>query len=436
MKIGKDVSVCVIGAGPSGITAVKHLVQVGITNIVCYDKNNQVGGNWIYSPDPSHSSVYETAHIISSKKLSQYHDFKMPEDYPDYPGHKLLLKYFQDYANHFGVTKYIQFNTEVANTEVKEDGSWEVTLKDGSKKTFNYLIVASGHHWNPSIPAFQGTFTGEVMHSHYYKSHLPYKGKRVLIIGAGNSACDISVDVSRYASFTAISWRRGYYVFPKIVFGQPGDVFASRTNFLPRWMRRILFRLTYKITVGSNEKYGLQKPDHKVLSSHPILNSQFLNHLRHGDIHPRKNVKEFNGKMVTFEDGLKEEYDAIIMGTGYKISFPYLHYDQLNYENKKEVNLFLKIFHPDFPTLGIIGLFQPQGCIWPASDTQAQIMANYIVGNYKLPKNINKEIKKETDEIKRNFLPTYRHLTEVEYHSFQKRLDKQVPKKAPVWNNS
>ena len=433
MKQGKDVSVCVIGAGPSGITAVKHLIQVGITNIVCYDKNDQVGGNWIYSPNPSHSSVYETAHIISSKKFSQYHDFKMPVDYPDYPNHKLLLKYFQDYANHFGVTKYIQFNMAVAKTEVQKDGSWLVTLKDGSQKQFDYLIIASGHHWNPNIPTIPGTFTGEIMHSHFYKTHLPYKGKRVLIIGAGNSACDIAVDISRHAAFTAISWRRGYYVFPKIVFGQPGDVFASKSLFLPRWIRRILFRITYKLTVGNNEKYGLPKPDHKVLSSHPILNTQFMNHLRHGDIHPRRNVKEFNDKTVIFEDGLQEEYDNIVMGTGYKISFPYLHYDQLNYENKKEVDLYLKIFHPDFPTLGIIGLFQPQGCIWPASDTQAQIMANYILGTYKLPKNINNEIRKEINENKKNFIDTYRHLTEVDYHAFQKRLDKQVPKKAPKW---
>ena len=436
MKQGKDVSVCVIGAGPSGITAVKHLIQVGITNIVCYDKNDQVGGNWIYSPDPSHSSVYETAHIISSKKLSQYHDFKMPEEYPDYPNHKLLLKYFQDYADHFGVTKYIQFKTEVQKAELQADESWIVTLKDGTGKSFDYLLVASGHHWNPSMPSIPGTFTGEIMHSHYYKSHLPYKGKKVLVIGAGNSACDISVDISRHAAFTAISWRRGYYVFPKIVFGQPGDVFASKTMFLPLRIRRILYRITYKLTVGNNAKYGLPKPDHKVLSSHPILNSQFLNHLRHCDIHPRKDVKEFNGKMVTFTDGTQEEYDNIIMGTGYKISIPYIQYDSLNYENKNEVDLYLKIFHPDFKTLGIIGLFQPQGCIWPASDTQAQIVANYIVGNYKWPKNIKKEIQKEVDENRKKFIGTYRHLTEVEYHSFQKRLDKQVPKKAPVWNTS
>lgn len=433
MKTGTDAKVCVIGAGPSGITAVKHLIQVGITNIVCYDKNDQVGGNWLFNPDPSHSSVYEAAHIISSKRLSQYHDFKMPDDYPDYPGHKLLLKYFQDYANHFGVTKYIKFNTEVANTELQEDGTWKVTLKDGSADTFDYLMVASGHHWNPSMPDIPGKFTGELMHSHYYKTHIPYKNKRVLIIGAGNSGCDISVDVSRHATFTAISWRRGYYVFPKLIFGQPGDVFALKTKRLPRRVRRFFFKLTHKLVVGNMEKYGLPKPDHQVLSSHPILNTHFLNLLRHGDIHPRKNVTEFNEKMVTFADGTQEEYDNVIMATGYKISFPYLHYDQLNFEDKTEVDLYLKMYHPDFPTLGIIGLFQPQGCIWPASDTQAQIFANYIVGNYKWPKNVRKEIKKETDDIKKNFVNSYRHMTEVDYHPFQKALDKQVPKKAPKW---
>ena len=94
---------CVIGAGPSGIAAAKALLQAGFTDVTVFERNLEVGGNWIYKPEPSHSSVFETTHIISSKALSQYEDFPMPAGYPDYPGHAQLKDYFQSYARHFGV---------------------------------------------------------------------------------------------------------------------------------------------------------------------------------------------------------------------------------------------------------------------------------------------------------------------------------------------
>ncbi|MCL4254438.1 MAG: NAD(P)/FAD-dependent oxidoreductase, partial [Anaerolineae bacterium] len=221
MKRGKDVRVCVIGAGPSGITAAKHLLQAGIQNVVVYERNNQVGGNWIYSPDPSHSSVYETTHIISSKKLSQYHDFPMPADYPDYPSHQQLLKYFHDYARHFGVDKVTEFNTEVKHITKTADDGWDVTLHDGRVEHFDHLLVANGHHSVPKMPTYQGNFEGEFIHSHDFKHNRPFKDKRVLVIGGGNSACDIAVETGRVSAFTGISWRRGYHIVPKFVFGLP-----------------------------------------------------------------------------------------------------------------------------------------------------------------------------------------------------------------------
>lgn len=423
--------VCVIGAGPSGITAAKHLLQVGLTNFVVYDRNSEVGGNWVYSPDPGHSSVYETSHIISSKKLSQYHDFPMPDWYPDYPGHTLLKKYFQSYADHFGVTPFIKFNTSVAKAVMNDDLSWTVRLDSGEEELFDYLIVANGHHWNPRYPDFPGEFSGETMHSHFYRTNLPFRDKRVLVVGGGNSACDIAVDVSRFAKFTGLSWRRGYYVVPKIILGMPSDVLSSRTQWLPFWIRRRLFYLLWKIMVGSNENYGLPRPDHKLLEAHPILNSALLDRLRHGDIHPRPNIEKIEGKDVIFSNGTAEEYDAIVFGTGYKINFPFFYYPELDFSDKNFVDLYLKMFHPKFPTLAIIGLVQPQGCIWPLSDTQSQIMSNYIVGNYRWPKDIEKRIEKDRRKTLKKYLNTPRHSTEVDYHDFQKRLFREVPKSAP-----
>ncbi len=423
--------ICVIGAGPSGITAAKHLLQVGLTNFIVYDKNSEVGGNWIYSADPSHSSVYETSHIISSKRLSQYHDFPMPDWYPDYPGHKLLKAYFQSYARHFGVNDFIRFNTSVVNARMNGDTTWTIELDTGEVEDFDYLIVANGHHWNPRYPDFPGEFSGETMHSHFYRTNTPFRDKRVLVVGGGNSACDIAVDVSRFAAFTGLSWRRGYYVIPKIFLGMPADVLNAKTTWLPEWVRRKLLYLLWKVTVGSNEKYGLPKPDHKLLETHPILNTALLDRLSHGDIHPRPNIERFEGNSVVFTDGTVDEYDTIIFGTGYKINFPFFDYPELDFSEKNYVDLYLKMFHPKFPTLGIIGLVQPQGCIWPLSDTQGQIMANYILGTYKWPKDMEKRIEKEVKKTLKKYINTPRHSTEVDYHEFQKRLFQEVPKSAP-----
>lgn len=435
MQQGQSARVCIIGAGPSGITAAKHLLQVGHTNFVVYEKNNQVGGNWVYSDDVTHSSVYETAHIISSKAMSQYHDYPMPDNYPDYPSHKLLLRYFQGYAEHFGVMPYIEFETCVVSAEKQADETWQIRLDDGRLEAFDYLIVANGHHWNPRLPNYEGNFTGEFIHSHRYRTHLPYRGKRVLVIGGGNSACDIAVDVARHAEFTAISWRRGYYVIPKFMFGLPPDVFNARVHWIPTWIRKRLNFITWYLVTGGNKKYGLPTPDYAITETHPTVNSNLLYHLRHGDIHPRLDIERFDGTQVHFVDGQFEEFDAIIAATGYQITFPFFDEDFINYA-ERNVDLYLRMFHADHPSLIFIGLLQPQGCIWPLADTQAQLTANYIMGNYQLPANIRDRIQNEIAHINRNYSDSVRHSLEVDYHRFQKRLFDELHDNAPIWQHS
>ena len=173
-------NVCVIGAGPSGITAIKNLLDEGI-QVTAYDYNNEVGGNWIYSEDESHSSVFETTHIISSKTLSQYEDFTFDDfepGIPDYPSHYQLRRYFQAYARKFDLYQVIQFNTLVKDCKLLEDKTWEVTLEQNgieSKNQFSDLVVCNGHHWKPRHPDYPGEFTGEYLHSHQYKKAAPFK---------------------------------------------------------------------------------------------------------------------------------------------------------------------------------------------------------------------------------------------------------------------
>ncbi len=426
-------SVCVIGAGCSGITALKNLLQAGVEDVVCYEQNDRVGGNWIYSPKESHSSVCETTHIISSRKLSEYMDFPMPDDYPDYPSHEQVLQYFQAYTDHFGLERYIRFQTRVKHVVKTGDERWNVELADGSSRTFDFLFIANGHHSVPRLPELPGEFSGEFLHSHSYKTNEPFKDQRVLVIGAGNSGCDCAVEISRVAEKVAISIRRPQYIIPKFFLGRPSDTFNEKLVWLPNRLADWLRKLTLRIQVGDYRDYGLENPDFPVTKSHPTLNSELLYKIRHGKVHPRKAIAAVSGKTVRFADGREETFDTIIAATGYKIALPFFDHDFLNYEEADRVPLWLRMFHPDHPTLVFIGLFQPQGAIWPLSDYQAKLAANYVAGRWQLPANLRELAEQDADRIGKEFLKAKRHTIEVHYHPFLHRLQRQIPKDAPSW---
>lgn len=418
--------IAIIGAGPSGIAAAKRMLAAGLDRLVVFDRNMEVGGNWIYNEAQSHSSVFETTHIISSKTWSQYEDFPMPTHYPDYPSHRQLLDYFQAYAKHFGILPYIRFGTSIQEARPSEEG-WALRLATGEVEHFDYLLVANGHHWSPRIPHYEGTFSGTFLHSHDYKNNRAYAGKRVLVIGGGNSACDCAVETARVSEKTTISMRRGYYIIPKFMMGEPTDVVSARSHWLPKFIRKPLLKLALRLEVGSYEAYGLQKPRDPLLSVHPTLNSELLYALRHGKVEPKPDIAYFAGKTVCFKDGTSDEFDVIIACTGYYIRHPFFDKALIDYEDK-EVPLFLRVFHPNHRNLFFIGLVQPLGCIWPLADKQAALVAQHIKGAYKLPPNMPQRIAKELVEIRQQYQATPRHTVEVDYHDYLKALQKELKK--------
>jgi thioredoxin reductase len=421
--------VCVIGAGPSGITAAKNLLDEG-HDVVVYDLGSEVGGNWVFSESVGHSSVFETTHIISSRTLSEYADYPMPLDYPDYPSHKHLADYFKSYATHFNLYPFIQFNTLVKNCVMLDDGKWEVTTEKGGteeNKIFDALAVCNGHHWLPRIPSYPGVFNGEFIHSHEVKRFSRFAGKRVLVIGGGNSACDVAVESSRVASSVDISWRRGYWIAPKFMMGKPADVFSTKIHWLPRKLWQKISAISLFLRNGSNKDYGLPEPDGPLGSHHPTINEDLFFTIRHGKIKPKKDIERFDGNEVVFKDGSRGNYDIIVACTGYIISHPFFEKKLIDY-TQGEVPLWLRMMHPTLKSLYFIGLFQPLGCIWPGSELQSKIMARELSGKWERPADIERKIDLELKHPDFNQINTPRHTITVDFHRFKKRLLKQLPK--------
>lgn len=436
--------IAVIGAGPSGITALKNLLDQGL-DAVTFDRNEEVGGNWIYSENESHSSVFETTHIISSKTLSQYEDFPFDEFDPetaDYPSHEVLRNYFQAYARKFNLYPFIRFGTMVKECKWIDDLNWQITTeKDGIETTeqFTHLVVANGHHWKPRYPEYPGEFTGEFLHSHHFKKAAPFAGKRVLVIGGGNSACDVAVETSRVSAYTAISWRRGYRIVPKFFFGKPSDKVAEQTKWLPVKVRGFFNQLLLKVMLGDNKAYGLRPITEPFGATHPTINDELLHKIRHGKVKPRLDIKRFEGKKVIFEDGKTEEYDSIIACTGYWLTHPFFEKDFIDYSSGP-VPLYLKMFHPKITNLYFIGMFQPLGCIWPGAELQSKLMAQELIGKWKRPKNIEALCEREVTDPHYKQVNTPRHTITVDFHLFVKDLKKELPKdyvsKRPIVRNT
>jgi hypothetical protein len=420
---------CVIGAGAAGLAAARHL-QAGSIPFELVEREQDVGGLWDASLP--HSPVYRSAHLISSKPLTEFPDFPMPRDYPDYPDHAQALDYLRSYADAFGLYRSIHFGRTVERAERGEGGEWKVTFGNGETRLYSGLIVASGIHWVPNVPEVPGTFDGECIHSSRYKTPEIFRNKRVLVVGAGNSGCDIAVEAGQHAARTFLSVRRGYHYIPKYAFGRPIDQVGEigLRLHLPLFIRRPLNQLLLRIVVGRPDQFGLPRPDHKLLESHPIVNSQILQSLGQGDIHPKADLQELRGREVLFKDRTTELIDLIVYATGYRVSFPFLAPQHLNSTDGRP-NFYLHVFHPTCDDLFIVGMIQPDSGVWRLMDLQARAVARYIAATRSNGAGLRK-----VRSLKRGpppdlgggirYVASDRHRYEVEHSSYGRRLKKLI----------
>lgn len=426
--------VCIIGAGPSGITACKILQEGGIT-FDCFEAGSDIGGIWRYNNDNGMSAAYKSLHINSSKKLTQYTDFPMPEDYPDFPHHEQVYAYLRSYADHFGIRQQITFNTSVEKVTPTEGGKYLVTLSNGEERAYNYVIVANGHHWKPRWPEppFPGEYSGEILHSIAYRTPDIFQNKDVLVVGIGNSAVDIACDAARqYSGKVVISTRNSAYIIPHYFLGKPfGELSRNSPSILPLWVKRILLKAVLWLARGNQENYGIPRPNHKILSSHHTVSQDIFALAGRKRILFKPDIASFSGKKVQFTDGTSDAFDLIVYCTGYKISFPFLDnriIDVKTIEDSNNLLLYRRIVLPDHPNLFFLGFVQPSISILPVVEAQSKWIAAVIKREISLPgkEEMRQEIVREQEKISRRYKSSARHTIQVESGDYIRLLNKDI----------
>ncbi|MFN3339160.1 MAG: flavin-containing monooxygenase [Dietzia sp.] len=421
-------TVAVIGAGISGLTTLKMLDDYGI-GAVCFEASDRIGGNWAFDNPNGSSSAYRSLHIDTSKHQLSFRDFPMPEEFPDFPHHSQIKQYLDDYAGAFDLLRSIEFENRVLHAERLEGGGWELTTERTGTRRFDALVVGNGHHWDPRFGDFPGEFTGEMIHSHAYVDPwdpLELMDKRILVVGLGNSAADIAVELSSKVmrNEVVISTRSGAWIVPKYIAGQPADKYFATFPFLPYSWQRKAIQAMQPMSAGRPESYGLPKPNHKFFEAHPTQSVELPLRLGSGDITAKGNIARFEGRTVHFEDGTAQEFDVVIQATGYNTSFPFFDPEFLSADAHNHVPLYKRMFSPGIDDLVMVGFAQSTPTLFPFVEAQARLAAAWAAGLYRTPPIPEMEQVILADEKKYigHMLDTPRHQQQVDYFLYEHDL--------------
>lgn len=367
---------CIIGAGAAGLASLKTLLEHGHA-VDCFERGDQLGGHW--------NTDYDFLHLITSSRVTHFEGYPMPQEWPLFPSRDHVLEYLRRYAEDFDLERHITLGIEVtAVTPVASDGptgsaGWEVTTSDGVVRTYDGVLVANGHLWDPRIPDVPGEFTGTQVHSGQYRNVDDITGRRVLVVGSGNSGCDLAVDAAQHGYDTQIVIRRGHYFQPKTYFGKPRSELTWMQEFSFE-EQDLLARILIRVSKGTAAEYpGLPEPDHRTLAEGPpIVNELLLYWIQHGRISVRPGIERFEGTTVHFSDGTSGEFDTILWATGFHASLPFLDESLLRREDGVPLRVGAAVVPLDLDKLYLIGLIAPRGPQLPIYPTQAAIAARMI----------------------------------------------------------
>jgi hypothetical protein len=357
----------IIGAGFVGLGMAQALKAADIP----YDQvdaSDDIGGNWYHG-------VYETAHIISSRKVTQFTHFPMPESYPDFPSAQNMRDYLNSFADNFDLRQHIELNTKVSYVRPIENNLWEITFTNGEQRIYKGVLICNGHHWCKRFPKFEGKFNGEIIHTKDYKHPDQLRGKRVLVIGGGNSACDVAAEAARVAAKSVLSMRESVWFIPKTFAGVP--VSDRSKGESPEWFQRLMTYIIIRLTFGKHEDYGLPQPQHRIFEKHPTVNSEVPYYIKHGRIIAKPGVSRLDGEEVEFVDGSREAVDLIVCGTGYYVSFPFLP-PELQRVEGSVVKCYAGSLLDDYKGIYFIGWFQPRGGVGSIISLYGPLFARYL----------------------------------------------------------
>jgi hypothetical protein len=355
----------------------------------------------------------------------------MPRDFPDFPHHSQMSSYLEAYVDQFDLRQRIRFNTEVISAQRLADDRWKVSLSNGESLFYDALIVANGHHWDARWPnpPYPGRFAGDVLHAHAYRDPtepVDMRGKKVLVVGLGNSAMDIACELAHPESATKVllSGRRGVWVLPKRAFGRPIDQVPG--GHMPWRLQSLTLAGIIRATLGVPWKHGLPRPDHRPLAAHPTLSQDLYGHIDRGAIIPKPGVRSLSARSVTFDDGTVEDVDVIVYCTGYKISFPFFDPDFLA-ASGNDLPLWRRLARPGDANLFFVGLFQAIGALMPIVEAQARLIGDYLLGTYAFPpaSQMTAEMERERERLCRRFVRSECHTMEIDFHQYLRELERE-----------
>jgi hypothetical protein len=383
----------VIGAGFSGLGVAAAFTRRGIP-FDLVEADDDVGGNWYHG-------VYENVHIISSRKTTEYTDYPMPASYPDFPSARQMLDYLRSYAEHYDLRAHLELRTKVALVSPAPEGRWEVRFESGETRLYGGVVVCNGHHWDKRYPSYPGELTVPLLHSKDYKSGKELEGKRVLVLGGGNSACDIAVEAARVGAASHISMRRGYWFMPKSIFGVPTAELMK--PWMPLSMQRAVLKSLLRVVVGRYEDYGLMAPDHEPFEHHPTINTELLHYLQHGRITPHPDVAAWEGNTVRFSDGKRLEVDLVVAATGYHVSFPFVAPGVVRFVDGMP-ELYGGMTPPHHANLYVFGVGQPRYGAGPLISAGADVLCTMVETQKRLRNPLGAVLKRMGDRPAKSYL--------------------------------